>query len=460
MPGSNMLDLSKMVNQVAANAPPPEHSDPNYIRGEDIAKFRELTGRDPSEQERAWFQSTEGIKQEGSARAALENRARWLNGIGRKVQNMATAAGLEMPIEEALGLMNRYVIGDFPSDSEINEALSLASVEVGNRAQKKMIKDLFPQSGDVPGGNTGTGSDAGSGGVPGIGGNKPTPITDDHRARARQVVTDLGLPINEREIEFLAGHLAGGESDYEIEQFLMTTPQYLKIQSDAEQARLKAEAEAEREMVRQESGAARQALDIELQRSGDEAFKRAQPEIISSFMRAGRLNSSGLENALARARGDIERDRQTYMGGLGYEDAIRAQGYGRQDFVNRNSQAWADYARRNDIGFQSYLRQSEPGYQQRFARNELGNRQIMAGQDAANYMRYQFPLSQLSRLYGMQDQRMQRGYDLEDYGMQRNDYFNALNQQYRQQERLLPYQLGGQLLGAGIQGLAMRGFKF
>ena len=227
-------------------------------------------------------------------------------------------------------------------------------------------------------------------------------------------------------IGFLSEQLANGDSPFEISQFLQTTPQYLKKQ-----------AEIENERVKGESAQAREALDADLLKSEEETFQRAAPQIISSYMRAGRLDSSGLQNALARARTELARERQGFLSNAAYNDSIRAQGYRREDFVNNNAQA-----------FGSYLRQNEPSYQQRFKL-----------QDAGNAVRFQQPFNQLNRAFGIQDQTRQRQYELEDYDRSQSDYSRYLSDARKSARQNVIPSLLGNLIGAGAQGWAMGGFK-
>lgn len=223
--------------------------------------------------------------------------------------------------------------------------------------------------------------------------------------------------------QFLTDRLAEGESAFEVSQFLQTTPQYMEKKSLAENERVKTE-----------SAAARESLNQELLRSQQEVFARAQPSIISSYMRAGRLNSSGLQSALAQAQADLEKERQGFLANAGYNDAIRAQGYGREDFVANNAQA-----------FNSYLRQNEPAYQQRFAVNQ-----------AQNFANYQQPYNNLNRQYQLSDEARQRQYQIEDYDRQQSDYNRYMSQANKQSRESALYGLLGSAIGGGIQGWAMR----
>ena len=213
----------------------------------------------------------------------------------------------------------------------------------------------------------------------------------------RLLKQNYGDDFNDPDLQqFLTDRLAEGESAFEVSQFLQTTPQFLEKK-----------ATAENERVKTESAAARESLNQELLKSQQEVFQRAQPSIISSYMKAGRLNSSGLNNALAQAQAELEKERQGFLANAGYNDAIRAQGYGREDFVNNNAQA-----------FNQYLRQNEPAYQQRFAVN-----------NASNFANYQMPYNNLSRQYQLADESRQRQYQVEDYNRMQSDYMRYLSSQ-------------------------------
>lgn len=133
-------------------------------------------------------------------------------------------------------------------------------------------------------------------------------------------------------------------------------------------------------------------------------------------MRAGRLGSSGLNSALAKARAELASQRQGAL-----------TGFAREDIVGARNQA-----------FQNYLRQSEPGQQQRFAVN-----------DASNFSRFQFPYQQLGRQYQLSDEARQRGYAMEDYNRQQSDFNRYLSSYQKQGQQNALYGL----LGAGIGGV-------
>lgn len=191
--------------------------------------------------------------------------------------------------------------------------------------------------------------------------------------------------------DFLAQRIAEGESAFELSQFLQTTPQYMEKKAAQD----------------------RESINQELLSSEEEVFRRAQPQIISSYMRAGRLNSSGLDSAISNARAELANQRQGLLTGYAREDVVGAR----------------------NAAFQNYLRQSEPGYQQKFNL-----------QNAQNYQSFQQPYNQLQRTYALNDQARAREYALSDYDRQQSD-FNRYLSDYRSQGR--ENALYG-LLGAGI----------
>ena len=251
-------------------------------------------------------------------------------------------------------------------------------------------------------------------------------LTDEKKAAntatSQRLLQQYGFDADPDLQEFISERLAGGESAFELGQFLQTTPQFQEKK-----------ATAENERVKTESAGAREALNQELLKSQQEVFQRAQPSIISSYMKAGRLNSSGLNNALAQAQTELEKERQGFLANAGYNDAIRAQGYGREDFVNNNAQA-----------FNQYLRQNEPAYQQRYAVNQ-----------AQNNLNYQQPFANLNRQYGLLDESRQRGYQLEDYNRQQSDFNRYLDQSRKQSKEAALYGLFGAGIGAATGGWGM-----
>jgi hypothetical protein len=371
--------------------------------------FKPLSGRDLTSEEvnywdniRGWSDKNAGVKQYASN----------LGSQAKQILAEAQARGLkDFTIEDAVKLRDQtYNIASGDPSEKVGALTRGALDRLTSEYTQKQVLDQIDRA------------------------NNPKKYLDEgKKAENLQTANRLlsqayGSDTNDPDLsQFLSDRLAEGESAFELSQFLQTTPQYLKKQSETENAR-----------VQQESAAARAALDAELLKSEEETFSRATPSIISSYMKAGRLNSSGLQSALAKARADLAKERQGFLSNAAYNDSIRAQGYKREDFVGANTQA-----------FNQYLRQSEPAYQQKF--NVQG---------AGNFANFQQPYNDLARQYQVTDRNVARQYELEDYGQQQNDYFQALSDQRRQQRSALPYQLAGSLLGAGIQGWASNGFKF
>jgi hypothetical protein len=180
--------------------------------------------------------------------------------------------------------------------------------------------------------------------------------------------------VDQNEADYIADLLAQGYKPYEIQQELRVGGRYME-----------GKAAKDREMINQE-----------LLKSEDEVFAKATPQIIGSYMRAGRLGSSGLNSALANARAELASQRQGALTGIAREDVVGAR----------------------NTAFQNYLRQSEPGYQQRFNL-----------QNAGNYANFQQPYNNLNRQYQLNDQATARRYEVEDYNTQRNDFLRYIKSQ-------------------------------
>ena len=202
-------------------------------------------------------------------------------------------------------------------------------------------------------------------------------------------------------INFLSEQIAAGESPFEIGQFLQTTPQYLEKKAAQD----------------------REAINQELLASEDEVFKRAQPQILSSYLKAGRIGSSGVDSAMANARAELARSRQSMLTGYAREDVVGAR----------------------NAAFQGYLRQSEPGYQQRFN-----------VQNAQNFNQFQMPYQTLNRQYSLNDQARARQYEIEDYYRQKSDFDRYLSSSGSQSRQAALYGLLGSGISGGLQGWAMR----
>lgn len=400
-PGQPPLPPGQPPIQLPPGNEPPPVDDNSAV----IAGFAAKTGRNPTQWELDWANQPSQQQQYGGVAGALSWQADRLANVSHRILANAKALGITIDIGEANRMRDQYMpqTGS-SSDSEINEAMSLVLTDLGQRKTKELTESIV---------------------------NPPTPkkpeVTDEHKQTVVGIYNDVfGRAPTQRELDYFGGELASGASPYEMETVLRNSPEYQKKLSDAETAR-----------VKQESAAARQSLADELLKQEDVAYERTLPQIIGAYMRAGRLGSSGLDAMLARTRADMAREREGRLANIAYEDAIRQQGYGREDFVNRNT-----------LAFQNYLRQSEPRYQQQFAMQNIGNQ-----------LRYQAPFDFLSRLNQLQDARTQRGYGIEDYNIERNDYNRYLSEAKKSGRQNALYGFFGNVLGAGLQGLALRGFR-
>ncbi len=254
-------------------------------------------------------------------------------------------------------------------------------------------------------------------------------ITPEQQAANQATATRLvqqtfpGQAADPDMVDFLSKHLAAGETPFEISQFLQTTPQYLKAQNDAQAAQ-----------QNQSALDARNALDQNLQQTQQQVFERATPNIIASYMKAGRLGSSGLNSALAQAQQQLDQQRQSFLGQQAYQQAVGQQGYNQQNYVNQQGQA-----------FNQYLRQNQPAYQQQ-----------LDAAGANSFANFQQPYNYLNRQFNLNDQATQRQYQLQDYQMQQNDFNNYLQQQRKGASQAALYGLLGSAIGGAAQGFAMR----
>ena len=183
-------------------------------------------------------------------------------------------------------------------------------------------------------------------------------ITPDYLDQASGLIKRIfNRDVDPEEAKYFAQELARGKSPYELSQELQSLPEYQRMQASKD----------------------RESLNVELLKQQQEVFQKALPNIISSFQRAGRLNSSGLQNALAQAQAGLDRERQMYLAQVGQQDVtgIRAN------------------------AFQDYLRRDQP-YQQ--ARDIYG------------------PASQFNIGLGFMQQGTARQREIADYQRQQSDY--------------------------------------
>ena len=225
-------------------------------------------------------------------------------------------------------------------------------------------------------------------------------VGDDKIAQAGNVLkTVLGRDATPDEASYFAKELAQGKTPYELQQELMSLPEYQKTQAAKD----------------------REALGQELLTQQQLAFQKATPTIISQFMKAGRIGSSGLDAALANAQKELEQQRQGYLGQVGYQDLSSIRGNAYQNYNN--------------------------------ATNQFKDIFGPAGQTLTNY-----------NLFGSAIQRMN---EQRDYARQQNDYMKYLQMAERNngvaggiQGAMAGAQAGsaagpwGALIGAGLGGAA------
>jgi len=185
-------------------------------------------------------------------------------------------------------------------------------------------------------------------------------ISADHTTNASRVLKEVfGRDATPDEAAYFAKELAQGKTPYELSQELQSLPEYQKVQAAKDRA----------------------GLADELLQQQQLAFQKAQPAIISQFMRAGRLNSSGLNSALAQAQQELEQQRQGFLGQVGYQDVSNIRNNAYNAFQNYNRQFQDVYS---------------PGARAQSSFNQLGS--ILARQR-----------------------------EIDDYNQQQNDYMRYLN---------------------------------
>lgn len=212
-------------------------------------------------------------------------------------------------------------------------------------------------------------------------------ISADHTTNASRVLKEVfGRDATPDEAAYFAKELAQGKTPYELSQELQSLPEYQKVQAAKDRA----------------------GLADELLQQQQLAFQKAQPAIISQFMRAGRLNSSGLNSALAQAQQELEQQRQGFLGQAGYQDVSNIRNNAYNAFQNYNQQFRDVY---------------NPGAQA------------------------QSSFNQLSSILGRQR-------EFDDYTRQRNDYMQALSDQSKQSKQAAVYGLYGSGINAIINGAA------
>lgn len=340
--------------------------------------FQQRYGRDLTSGEVNWFKSS--IRQAG-ADSTYGTLVSTLDTLGKEAQKIASVYGIKNFTDADAAKLRDQL---FTAGDDVGQFKDLLNASLSRLATEQLINP---------------------------------PVTGEQQTQFQQTANEvvrsvLGRDADQYELEFYSGLLAQGEKPYELQQFVKNTPEYQDAQSTKENERVKAE-----------SAQARESLNQELLRSEEEAFKRAQPQIIAQFMRAGRLNSTGLDAAIARERAKMASERQSFLGNAAYEDAIRAQGYKREDFVGAQGKA-----------FEQFLRSSAPTYER------------------------QADLTKMSyaRPFQLADDIRTRGREVEDYYRQQNDFFRALEDNRRAQREAALYGLGGNLASGALTYAALR----
>lgn len=200
----------------------------------------------------------------------------------------------------------------------------------------------------------------------------------------------LGRDPKAYELDHFSKQLAQGDDPYILASALQQHPEYLDRQAATQ----------------------REKMSAELQGYQQEAFEKAQPSIIGAYMRAGRLNSSGVTAALANAQKELEQQRQQYLSGLS-----------REDYVNNRGQA-----------FNIFAQNTAPSVQRT---------------QALTQQRYALPFQQGEAITA-------RGNELSDYYRQQNDFNRYMQAQKDTSRKSAQYGLYGQILGAGLQGAVMK----
>lgn len=323
------------------------------------AILSENIGRGATEQERRWMEQQVNAGGQTWSQTATE-LASVLNRYTSEITSNAAALGVDLKEGEVGQIRDKfYQIGIDPARFS-----ELTTAYIGTIGTKQAQDKILHPEKFVP----------------------PEDTTKNKATADRLIKQYFGDDFEDQDLsDFLTTQLASGRSPYELQTFIKSDERYMKKQQDAD----------------------RESLTQSLLAQEDQAFDKTKQSIISSFQGAGRLNSSGLDAALARSRENLQRDRQAFLGNLSYDDAKRREGYTRSDY---DRDAGAFYGGRN------------------FAISQI-------------------PQNNLGRSYALGDALVNRGYEDRDYSRQRNDYFNALGQQRKMANQAALYGLGGQVLG-------------
>lgn len=135
----------------------------------------------------------------------------------------------------------------------------------------------------------------------------------------------LNRGASQAEIEHFGSLLASGQVDeYTLRQFVQQLPEYQSAQDKS----------------------FREGLNTELQGYDTDAFNKGKEDILSSYARSGKSNSSALDFALTNLMGDIAKERGRYLSGLSAQQYGGNKAAARQDY----GAALDDYISSRDYG--------------------------------------------------------------------------------------------------------------
>jgi hypothetical protein len=200
----------------------------------------------------------------------------------------------------------------------------------------------------------------------------PTATTDMTVKAGDTIKSVLGRDATPDEAAYFAKELAQGKSAYELQQELMSLPEYQKTLAAKDRA----------------------MLGDELLQQQQLAFQKATPTIISQFMKAGRLGSSGLDAAMAKAQQELEQQRQGYLGQVGYNDISSIRGNAYNNYNNAAQQFQGMYGNTAQTGNQYNMLGGAIGRM-----NELSD-YARQQNDYMNYLNYAKPKNNTGQMLG------------------------------------------------------------
>jgi hypothetical protein len=362
-----------------------------------IDQFKQLTGTEPSSAFISWVNNTADLNYWGSRDAAIMAKAQQLNKSASDIKAEAASFGMTLSDQEAIDIRNQVDptgMADPTRLAELSRNTLITKMTADTEAKQKEEIDKAQNPEKYL---------------------EADQLNAYKQQAATQIQSMLGREATPEEADYFANELARGTSAYELQGLLKMTPEYQSAQ-----------AEKERAAMAEESAAAQEELAGKMQGFSDEAFKRALPEIMGQYMRSGRINSSGVDSAIAKAKADLTQKQQEFLANTAYQNAQQQAGYRRQDFTTNAANA-----------YNQYLRQNEPNYQQQFNL-----------QNAGNYAAYQSPWNTLNYAQQSSADLTSRDREISDYYRQQNDYMNALQSQNSSNRQNAVYGLAGNLLGS------------